>query len=222
MAVTSGPSSLVVKQKAKKEATLWRPAWHRPSPNVHGVGTPTFVTRLHLGSLHATACAVARVPRGHARRGTQRFRLPGVPTQWVPSLELPGRTANSQGRTSTGKSYGIHGIRTLHPTYPGVSRESTLPQKDNSPLEVARLQRAVDFARQYEPASLPSPSRSQGDRGHRRRRHSSPARRVKAILARRGGPWTTGDRGRTMDHGPWTMDDGPWTIDGNWGLGIGG
>jgi len=29
------------------------------------------------------------------------------------SLKLPGRTAKSQGRTCTGKSLGIHGMRTL-------------------------------------------------------------------------------------------------------------
>jgi len=39
---------------------LYRLVRHRPSPNVHRVGTLTFVTRLRLGSLHATACAVAR------------------------------------------------------------------------------------------------------------------------------------------------------------------
>ena len=33
-----------------------------------------------------------------------------------PSLKLPGRTANSQGRTSTGKSHSIHGMRTLLPS----------------------------------------------------------------------------------------------------------
>jgi hypothetical protein len=65
---------------------LYGPVRHRPSPNVHGVGTLSFVTRLHLGSLHATACAVARVLRGHACQGTQRFRLPVTP----PSSYLGG------------------------------------------------------------------------------------------------------------------------------------
>ena len=37
------------------------------------------------------------------------------------SLKLPGRTANSQGRTSTGESHSIHGIRTLLPTLTYVS-----------------------------------------------------------------------------------------------------
>ena len=31
-------------------------------PNVHGVGAPNDVTRLRLGSLHATACGVACSP----------------------------------------------------------------------------------------------------------------------------------------------------------------
>jgi hypothetical protein len=39
---------------------LWGLVRHRPSPNVHRVGTLSLVTRLRLGSLHATACAVAR------------------------------------------------------------------------------------------------------------------------------------------------------------------
>ena len=33
-------------------------------PNVHGVGAPNDVTRLRLGSLHATACGVACSPVG--------------------------------------------------------------------------------------------------------------------------------------------------------------
>ena len=42
---------------------------------------------------------------GSARQGTQCFRLPVAP----PSSYL-GDAANSQGRTSTGKSHGIHGM----------------------------------------------------------------------------------------------------------------
>jgi len=217
MAVTSGPSSLVVKQQAKKEATLWRPAGYRPSPNVHGVGTLSF---LHLGSLHATACAVARVPQGHARQGTQRFRLPGVPTQWVPSLKLPGRTATSQGRTSTGKSHSIHGMRTLYPTYPGASRETTLPRKDNGPLKVALLQRAVDSACHYEshPCSLQADRRGTGFIGEDATPHRRGASRRFWHAGADHGRRTIGDGRWTMDHGRRTMDDRRELGVRDWGL----
>ena len=45
----------------------WQLCWlrrRRPSPNVHGVGAPDAITRLRLGSLHATACGVAGSPVG--------------------------------------------------------------------------------------------------------------------------------------------------------------
>jgi hypothetical protein len=45
-----------------------------------------------------------------ARQGTWCSGLPGVPTQWVPSLKLPGRAARSRGWTSTGEFQSIHGI----------------------------------------------------------------------------------------------------------------
>ncbi len=86
---------------------LWWLWEHRPSPNVHRVGTLSLVTRLRLGSLRATACAVARPLGGRSSGNLVLWVTPHT------SLELPGRTANSQGRTSTGKSHSIHGMRTL-------------------------------------------------------------------------------------------------------------
>ena len=86
----------------------WSPERRSSSPD-NGVGALTLFTGPHLGSLHATACAVAH-PRGGARQGTWCVGLPGVPTPWVPSLELAGRAARSRGRTSTGKFESIHGM----------------------------------------------------------------------------------------------------------------
>ena len=83
---------------------------HRPSPTVHRVGTLAFVTRLRLGSLRATACAVARPLGGRSSGNLVLWVTPHT------SLKLPGRTANSQGRTSTGKCHSIHGMRTLRDT----------------------------------------------------------------------------------------------------------
>jgi len=73
----------------------------RCPPCVHGA-TPGFAARYGL-----RGCAPTSVS---ARRGTWCFGLPGVPTQWVPSLELPGRAARSRSRTSTGEFQSIHGI----------------------------------------------------------------------------------------------------------------
>ncbi len=81
----------------------WSPG-HRSSPSGIGVDALTELTRLHLGSLHATACEVAHVCR---------TRSSGNSVPWVTphtSLELPGRAARSRGRTSTGESQSIHGI----------------------------------------------------------------------------------------------------------------
>ena len=97
---------------------LWWLWEHRPSPNVHRVGTLSLVTRLQLGSLRATACAVAR-PSGRSSGNLVLWVTPHT------SLKLPGRTANSQGRTSTGKSHSIHGMRTLLPPLTYVGRRST-------------------------------------------------------------------------------------------------
>jgi len=95
---------------------LWWLWEHRPSPNVHRVGTLSFVTRLRLGSLHATACAVARPLGGRSSGNLVLWVTPHT------SLKLPGRTANSQGRTSTGKSHSIHGMRTLPLVSLSISR----------------------------------------------------------------------------------------------------
>ena len=67
------------------------------------------LTRLHLGSLHATACEVAHVRRTRSSGNSVPW-VTGVPTPWVSSLELPGRAARSRGRTSTGEFQSIHGI----------------------------------------------------------------------------------------------------------------
>ena len=88
----------------------WWPSKHRSSSPDNGVdaltevneATPGFAARYGL-----RGCASARAD---ACQGTWCFGLPGVPTPWVPSLELPGRTARSRGRTSTGEFQSIHGI----------------------------------------------------------------------------------------------------------------
>ena len=81
----------------------WSPK-HRSSSPDNGVDALTELTRLHLGSLHATACEVAHI---------RRTRSSGNSVPWVTphtSLELPGRAARSRGRTSTGEFQSIHGI----------------------------------------------------------------------------------------------------------------
>jgi hypothetical protein len=81
----------------------WSPKRRSSSPD-NGVDALTELTRLRLGSLHATACEVAHV---------RRTRSSGNSVPWVTphtSLELPGRAARSRGRTSTGEFQSIHGI----------------------------------------------------------------------------------------------------------------
>ena len=79
--------------------------------------TPGFAARYGL-----RGCALTSVS---ARQGTWCFGLPGVPTQWVPSLKLPGRAARSRGRTFTGKFQRIHGI--LSGTFLFLRRERAPP-----------------------------------------------------------------------------------------------
>ena len=89
----------------------WSPERRSSSPD-NGVDALTELTRLHLGSLHAIRLRRTglRTSVGRARQGTWCSGLPGVPTQWVPSLKLPGRAARSRGRTFTGEFQSIHGI----------------------------------------------------------------------------------------------------------------
>jgi len=72
-------------------------------PQLSHEATPGFAARYGL-------CGCAR-PSGTRSSGNS-----ALPVTRHASLQLPGRTAKSQGRTSTSKSYGIHGIRTLLPT----------------------------------------------------------------------------------------------------------
>jgi len=64
------------------------------------------VTRLRLGFAARCNLRGCALPFREVCQGTQCFRLPVAP----PSSYL-GDTANSQGRTFTGKSHGIHGIQ---------------------------------------------------------------------------------------------------------------
>jgi hypothetical protein len=87
----------------------WSPGHRSSSPDtgvaalrkVHEA-TPGFAARYGLRGCAPTSAS--------ARQGIRCFGLPGVPTAWVPSLELPGRAARSRGRTSTGEFQSIHGI----------------------------------------------------------------------------------------------------------------
>ena len=64
---------------------------HRPSPNVHGVGAPDYVTRLHLGSLRATACEVARSHRGAVVRELSASGYPWhLPQATWADCQVPG------------------------------------------------------------------------------------------------------------------------------------
>jgi len=68
---------------------LWGLVRHRPSPNVHRVGTLSLVTRLRLGSLHATACAVAR-PSGALVRELGALGYPAhLPQATWATLPIP-------------------------------------------------------------------------------------------------------------------------------------
>ena len=69
-------------------------------PQFSNEATPGFAARYGL-------CGCAR-PSGTRSSGNS-----ALPVTRHASLKLPGRTANSQGRTSTGESHSIHGIRTL-------------------------------------------------------------------------------------------------------------
>ena len=69
---------------------LWWLWEHRPSPNVHRVGTLSLVTRLRLGSLRATACAVAR-PSGALVRELSALGYPShLPQATWADCQLPG------------------------------------------------------------------------------------------------------------------------------------
>jgi hypothetical protein len=96
-----------------------RPRWlppSRPAPSMClGPGRPRPATCPPSGSRPAGCLRFAArcnlrgcaLLLGSARQGTQCFRLPvGPPSSYL------GDSANSQGRTCTGKSHGIHGIRT--------------------------------------------------------------------------------------------------------------
>ena len=104
----------------------WAPE-HRSSAPDNGVDALAEVPGLHLGSLHATACGVARSARRALVRELGVPGYPGVPVQWVPSLKLPGRAARSRDRTSTGEFHGIHGI--LSGTYFGAGWRAPLRRR---------------------------------------------------------------------------------------------
>ena len=70
----------------------WAPE-HRSSSPDNGVDALAELTGLHLGSLHAAACGVARSPRRALVRELGASGYPGVPVERVPSLKLPGRAA---------------------------------------------------------------------------------------------------------------------------------
>jgi hypothetical protein len=107
---------------------------HRPSPNVHRVGTLNLVTRLRLGSLHATACAVAR-PSGALVRELGALGYPAhLPQATRARCPLPGpdfhRQVPEYPRHTTGhqlecNSLILRGHRCTFgaaPAGPGVSR----------------------------------------------------------------------------------------------------
>ncbi len=89
----------------------WGSPGHRSSASGNGVDAFTELTRLHLGSLRATACELAHVPSDAFVRELGASGYPGYPRGGFPPSSYLGDSAKSQGRTFTGKSHGIHGIR---------------------------------------------------------------------------------------------------------------
>jgi len=86
------------------------------------------------------------------------------------SLKLPGRTANSQGRTSTGKSHSIHGMRTLHPLSPCASAHpqwGTAPTMPSPAVSVGSFATAdCGMGRARRPHEAQESQRSVGSRQH--------------------------------------------------------
>jgi len=69
----------------------WRSPGHRSSPSGNGVDALTELTRLHLGSLHATACEVAHVHSNVLVRELGASGYPShLPQATRPRCPLPG------------------------------------------------------------------------------------------------------------------------------------
>ena len=102
---------------------LWWLWGHRPSPNVHRVGTLNLVSRLRLGSLRATACAVAR-PAGRSSGNLVLWVTPHT------SLKLPGRLCQLPGPD-------FHRRVSQYPRHADVARYSTFQEGPGQEVQLA-------------------------------------------------------------------------------------
>ena len=146
------------------------------------------------------------LPSGSARQGTQCFRLPVAP----PSSYL-GDAANSQGRTCTGKSHGIHGIRMdrysstsprLAPhEFKGALQRETIPggfQRDGWAIGVSGTFICGQRSRRRLRMTPESVGSSQGCRSRRRQRRMPAVKEASEDNPPQGphggSPWIADDR----------------------------